>query len=29
MPEHLPTPETSIGQLQRSKAKALKDEGDN
>ena len=26
MPEHLPTPETSIGQLERAKAKALKDQ---
>lgn len=28
MPEHLPTPETSIGQLQRAKTKALKDQSD-
>lgn len=26
MPEHLPTPDTSIGQLERAKAKALKDQ---
>jgi DNA-damage-inducible protein D len=28
MPEHLPTPETSIGQLERAKAKAVKDGGE-
>jgi hypothetical protein len=26
MPEHLPTPDASIGQLERAKAKAVRDE---
>lgn len=29
MPERLPTPETSIKQLERAKAKALKDQSES